>query len=98
MHTLYSILNEVYSPPDAYPFVIDRGDGVADYGYAGAPWAVDIQEYISTSPDIPDRIMHCLQGLVLGYSKEHIQKHYRSWGGKRFAGRTKVSTESEGSG
>src|SRR5471030_567227 len=26
----------------ALPFVHDRGDGFADYGYAAAPWVVDL--------------------------------------------------------
>lgn len=36
-------------PPGAIPWVLDREDGVANYGCAGAAWVVDLMEWVVKS-------------------------------------------------
>lgn len=83
MHSAYCLLDKIAFPPDVYPFVIDRGDGAADYGFASHKWAVDLLEWI-TGGNVPDYLMHTMLGLLLGYDPKDIADHYDRWGGKRF--------------
>lgn len=56
------------------PFVFNRGDGGADYGYAAAPWVFDLYRWITTSSDVPKEQRTRITGLLLGYSAEAIKK------------------------
>lgn len=60
----------------AIPFVIDKGEGRADYGYAAHKWVVDLFEKLghAHSP-IPDKDRNCIIGLLLGHSPEAISKY-----------------------
>lgn len=44
----------------AIPFVIDEGDGIATYGYASHPWAVDLLQWALTSA--PGEQVHRILG------------------------------------
>lgn len=57
------------------PFVVDRGDGWADYGFAAARWAVDLYSWLAKNPQdaIPQHQKERILGLLLGYSSEAIR-------------------------
>jgi hypothetical protein len=59
----------------AIPFVVDRGDGCADLGYAGARWAVDLFSWIvkDAQDAIPNEHRNRILGLLFGYSIEAIR-------------------------
>lgn len=56
--------------PGALPFTADRGDGMADCGFAAAKWAIDLYRYAIR--EAPDRQRHRIVGLLLGYSAQAI--------------------------
>jgi hypothetical protein len=59
---------------NAIPFVLDRGDGLADFGYAASAWVLDLFEWITRADDeIPARQKHRIRGLLLGYGVEAIR-------------------------
>lgn len=72
-------------PPGAIPWVFDREDGVADYGCAGAAWAVDLMEWVVKSGAVPEVQRHRIMGLLLGYSTSEIAKHEADASIRRFA-------------
>jgi hypothetical protein len=53
--------------PGALPFVIDRADGQADYGYAAQPWVIELYCW-AQSPTVPAEQRRRIIGLLLGYS------------------------------
>ena len=59
----------------AIPFVIDRGDGCADLGYAAARWAIDLFRWIvkDAQDAIPSEHRDRILGLLFGYSIEAIR-------------------------
>jgi hypothetical protein len=71
----------------AIPFVVDRGDGVADAGYAAAGWAVDLFSCaVREEQDaIPTRHRDRVLGLLLGYSPTSIRDFEEQKGGRLFA-------------
>lgn len=76
---------ESLADADVLPYVLDRGDGRASYGYAAAPWAVDLLEWVEMSGAVPEEQRHRILGLLLGYSPSEIAKHEATHGGRRFA-------------
>ena len=60
----------------AMPFVLDRGDGSAECGYAGAPWVHDLYRWAVQQADdtVPRDQRHRIIGLLLGYSVEAVSK------------------------
>ena len=54
--------------PGAIPFVLDRGDGVTEYGYAAEPWVVELWSWVNKAQAVPAIHRHRLRGLLLGYS------------------------------
>lgn len=58
--------------PGAVPFVIDRGDETASFGYAAAAWAVDLFEWVRR----------------VGYGAPAIARHDDEKSSRRFAGVT----------
>jgi hypothetical protein len=58
--------------PGALAFVLDRGDGFADYGYAAASWALDLYTWAIRSTEADNAMTvsqrHRIIGLLLGYS------------------------------
>ena len=63
-----------YGSSGAYGFVIERPDGIAEYGYAAASWLVDLLQWVHR-PDVPDQQAHQILGLMLGYSAHAIRLH-----------------------
>ena len=60
--------------PAAIPFVVDRGDGLADFGYAASAWALDLFRWLSRADSaIPAEQKHRIRGLLLGYGVEAIR-------------------------
>lgn len=60
--------------PSAIPFVLDRGDGFADFGYAASGWALDLFQWITRiDNEIPELQKHRIRGLLLGYGVEAIR-------------------------
>lgn len=49
------------------PFVLDRGDGVAEYGFAQSGWVLDLYRWALTS-DVPAIQRERIESLVFGYS------------------------------
>jgi hypothetical protein len=58
--------------PGALPFVLDRSDGLADYGYAGALWAIKLYRWLQQTEIPPEQCQRIL-GLLFGYSVEAIE-------------------------
>lgn len=69
----------------AIPFVIDHGDGVASFGYAEAPWVLDLYEWAVKDPAVPEEQRHRIVGLLLGYSAPAVASHDAAGSGRRFA-------------
>jgi hypothetical protein len=61
--------------PPTIPFVIDRGDGVADCGVTGAAWALDLYRWIITAKPsaLPALQRDRISGMLLGYSSDAIR-------------------------
>jgi hypothetical protein len=57
-----------HGDPGAIPFVLARANGLAEYGYAGAAWAVDLLRWVRTSDTMPAKQAVRIDGLLLGYS------------------------------
>ena len=72
------------------PFVVVRGDGVADCGFAAAKWAVDLYEWLMQNPDVPDAHSEAITGLLLGYSPAAIRDHLDRNSGGRFVRKGKA--------
>ena len=66
------------------PFVVVRGDGFADCGFAAVSWIVDLYEWMVKSNDVPIEHAHRIRGLLLGYSPEAIRAHDERTSGRRF--------------
>jgi hypothetical protein len=65
---------EIAAEPNAIPFVLDRGDGLADFGYAASSWALDLFQWITRDDGlIPAHHKHRIRGLLLGYGVEAIR-------------------------
>lgn len=56
----------------AIPFVMPRGDGLADYGFASAQWVVDLLSWLN-SDAVPTVHRHRVLGLLLGYDSDAIR-------------------------
>jgi hypothetical protein len=56
-------------------FVVDRGDGIADAGYAAAPWVIDLYRWLITDNAVPEVHQHRIIGLLLGYSPTSIKEN-----------------------
>jgi hypothetical protein len=67
-------------------FVIDRGDGNADYGFAAAKWAVDLFQWVMAEKEnaVPAEQRDRILGLLLGYSAEAIRLFEERQGGRLF--------------
>lgn len=74
---------EAKSDPAVVTFVLDRGDGFADYGYAATAWVVDLYGWAVTQA--PERQRHRIIGLLLGYSPEAIRAFEERNSGRLFA-------------
>lgn len=68
----------------AIPFVAPRDDGVADYGYAGSRWVIDLLRWAQTDA-VPDEHRHRIVGLLLGYSVEAIRSYEEQNCGRLFS-------------
>lgn len=66
------------------PFVLDRGDGTADCGYACGTWALDLYRWASTSREVPPMQADRIRGLLFGYGPEAIRSHEETGSGRRF--------------
>ncbi len=74
---------ETLAPAEAIPFVIDKQDGLAIYGYARKSWAIDLLQWAS-SENIPQKQRDRILGLLLGYSVESIAEYCEKNSGRCF--------------
>jgi len=71
---------EECSESGAIPFVINKGHGSADYGYAASQWVIDVFSLFSRAESpVPERERGCILGLLLGYSSEAIGRYARMY-------------------
>jgi hypothetical protein len=71
--------------PGAIPFVLDRGDGVADFGFAASAWVLDLFRWlVGAGESVPARHRHRIRGLLLGYSVEAIRSFEERCSGRLF--------------
>ncbi|HEY4451551.1 MAG TPA: hypothetical protein VGN13_08155 [Solirubrobacteraceae bacterium] len=84
---LLTVATEVerHAEPNAVPFVVDHGDGVASFGYAESRWALDLYEWAMKDPAVPQEQRHRIVGLLLGYGTPAISRHEEQGSGRRFA-------------
>lgn len=69
--------------PGAIPFVLERGDGLADFGFAAGHWALDLFRWVSRADSgIPACQVHRVRGLLLGYGVETIRAFDERTGGR----------------
>ena len=58
----------------ATPFVMDRGDGVAEFGYSASSWVLELFQWVThADSEVPRKQMHRIRGLLLGYDVEAIR-------------------------
>src|SRR5437667_1474184 len=57
------------------PFVLDRGDGVAECGFAAASWVLDLYRWLALAnpATLPPQHRERVIGLLLGYSVDAIR-------------------------
>lgn len=76
---------ESASGPNAIPFVLDRGDGLADFGYAASSWVLDLFRWVTQADGaIPACQKHRIRGLLLGYGVEAIRSFEERTCGRLF--------------
>ena len=60
-----------FSETGAIPFSCDRGDGTTEYGFAAAPWVIDLYRWTvqreEADETVPQSQRHRIVGLLLGY-------------------------------
>jgi hypothetical protein len=68
------------------PFVLDRRDGTAEYGYAAAQWVLDLLRWLFwDSPEtIPPKQKDRILGLLCGYGVEAIRSFEERGSGRLF--------------
>ena len=81
---------ETLALPNIIPFVLDRGDGIADYGYATMQWVLDLLQWLfrSSPGTIPPRQKDRILGLLCGYSAEAIHSFEERGSGRLFTALT----------
>jgi hypothetical protein len=79
---------EAFADPAVIPFVVDRGDGVADCGVAGAAWALDLYRWVIASDALPPVQRERIIGLLLGYSADAVRLYEDRMPGRFFSGPT----------
>lgn len=72
----------------AIPFVLDRGDGLADYGFAGASWVLTLYKSVVVGDALPPQQRSQVLGLLLGYSVDAIRGFSDRGSGRLFKLRT----------
>jgi hypothetical protein len=77
---------EAAAIPGAIPFVVDRKDGFADFGFAAKRWALDLYRWAVVEKEnaVPDEHRHRVLGLLLGYSAEAIEAFEQERSGRLF--------------
>ena len=77
---------EAQTERGSIPFVVDRGNGVADYGYAASQWALELYQWVVCAAEdtVPSLRRHRILGLLLGYSVDAIGQHEEHMSGRRF--------------
>lgn len=71
--------------PNSIPFVFDRGDGLADFGYAACSWVLDLFQWATRADSrIPARQKHRIRGILLGYGAEAIRTFEERSSGRLF--------------
>jgi len=65
-------LGGAYSP-GAVLWVVARGDGFCDYGYAASRWAVDLYQW-AWGPEVPVVQRERIFGLLMGYTPEAVER------------------------
>ena len=68
----WATLLESAGAQGAIPFVMPRGDGFADYGFASAQWVLDLLSWLN-SDTVPTVHRHRVLGLLLGYDSDAIR-------------------------
>jgi hypothetical protein len=60
----------------AIGFVEDRGDGIAEYGYAAHSWVLELYRWLGRADEnaMPTEHRHRILGLLLGYGVEAVQR------------------------
>lgn len=64
---------ETLADYNVIPFVIDRGNGNAEYGYAAAGWVLDLFKWVGGDNGIPEKHRNHIIGLLCGYGVEAIR-------------------------
>lgn len=79
MEKVMERLNSTCITGETIPFMFDRGDGWADYGFAAHQCFVDCFKLIriQDSP-IQKELGDCLTGLMLGYGVDEIARFYNA--------------------
>jgi hypothetical protein len=85
MEAAYSEVLKAAVGTYAVPFTMNMGDGTAEYGYAAAPWVLDLYKWTCDSADMPQANKHRIIGLLLGYSVDAIGRFDDRFSGKRCA-------------
>lgn len=71
-----STVLESFSESGDCPFVIDRGDGSAEYGFAAAAWVVDLLRWIyNKKSPAPEKQRDRVLALLLGYSTTAVASY-----------------------
>jgi hypothetical protein len=91
---------EAIAEPGAIPFVIDRGSGWADFGFAASGWVLDLYSWAVQGPQdaVPDLQRHRILGLLLGYSTEAIRLFEEGRSGRLFTALPGLASSSQLSG
>jgi hypothetical protein len=86
-------LNIVAQGKDVKQFVVDFGDGTAQYGFASAGWVLDLYQRVLFA-DIPAIQKERIFGLIFGYGIESIARYEDLSNGRLIL--APISSESDG--
>lgn len=75
---------EAVAETGALPFVVDHQDGSATFGYAAAPWVLDLYEWLGKGSAVPQEQRERITGLLLGYAPDAISRYEANGTGRRF--------------
>ncbi len=65
--------------PGCIPFLVDRRDGQTDFGYAAAPWVLELYRWAVGRESAPPRQRNRIMGLLLGFGVDAINQFEATW-------------------
>jgi hypothetical protein len=82
---------ETLAGENVIAFVLDEGDGRAEYGYAAAEWVLDLFRWVVTESCVSALHRNRIVGVLCGYSAEAIRLFEERQSGRLFRSPTELA-------